>query len=78
MKYCYKFKTRNKTYFADTFADNEVEATQAIKHAMPNAQDILIKDKKGHWRKPKDSFFNVRWFYAVYALLFVAGCVLIN
>lgn len=77
MKYCFKFKTRNKTYFADTFADNEIEATQAIKHAMPHAQDILIRDKKG-WRKPKDRFFNVRWFYIGYALLLVAGYVLIK
>jgi hypothetical protein len=77
MKYQFKFTTRNKTYYADTFADNEIEAVVAIKQIMPNAQNIMIR-ADGKWRKPKDRFYNVRWFYLGYALLFVAGYLLIK
>lgn len=78
MKYSFKCKTRTKTYFADVFADSEIEALQALKETVPNAQNILIRDKSG-WRKPKDRFFNVRWFYLGYALLLaVLGYIVLN
>lgn len=76
MKYQMKFKNSGKTYFADTFADNESEATAAIKTAIPGAFDIQIKDKNG-WRKAKDEYFNTRWFWLGYTLLFIVLCILI-
>jgi hypothetical protein len=76
MKYQIKFKNNGKTYFADVFADNESEATAAIKTAIPGAFDIKIKDNS-EWRKARDEYFNTRWFYLAYALLFIALCFLI-
>lgn len=75
MKYQFKFTTRNKTYYADVFAENEIEAVQALKQTMPQANNILLYSRK-KWRKPKGHFFYVRWFYVAYVLLFVAGWLL--